>query len=256
MPHTRPRAGKFIVGVVVAAVLGAVVTVASAWAFAGLSHYRARPPLRSWNGGPGDPPLATVPQGKYIVAVFIDLGPGVRRYTQILITNSHSADDRRFDDRGRLPGSLVARVERRFAGRVPDPRAPLIVEERAGWPAPALSHEVEIGPSPFSVVQPAINVHWGIDLDTDINPGRLMSLSGFGDGDRPRALPLRPEWPGFAINTALYGAIAYLVLFGAGTLRRARRRRRGLCPHCGYDRRGLGADSLCPECGHATPLRA
>jgi hypothetical protein len=32
-------------------------------------------------------------------------------------------------------------------------------------------------------------------------------------------------------------------------LRRFRRRHLGLCPSCGYDRRGLAADANCPECG-------
>ena len=30
-----------------------------------------------------------------------------------------------------------------------------------------------------------------------------------------------------------------------------RRRRKGLCAQCGYDRRGLGAQARCPECGGA-----
>ena len=33
--------------------------------------------------------------------------------------------------------------------------------------------------------------------------------------------------------------------------RAARRHRRGQCPACGYDRRGLPADRRCPECGAA-----
>jgi hypothetical protein len=30
----------------------------------------------------------------------------------------------------------------------------------------------------------------------------------------------------------------------------ARRRRRGRCPKCNYDRTGLAPDAKCPECGH------
>src|SRR2546421_12907398 len=33
--------------------------------------------------------------------------------------------------------------------------------------------------------------------------------------------------------------------------RAARRRRTGVCRSCGYDRRGLGAEATCPECGAA-----
>jgi Zn finger protein HypA/HybF involved in hydrogenase expression len=39
------------------------------------------------------------------------------------------------------------------------------------------------------------------------------------------------------------------ILWGAD-VRLVRRRRRGLCPSCGYDRRGLAPDANCPECGN------
>lgn len=60
-------------------------------------------------------------------------------------------------------------------------------------------------------------------------------------------LPLMPVWPGFAINTLLYAAVAAALLAGPGKLRRALRRRRGQCTRCGYDLAGL---AQCPECGH------
>jgi len=36
---------------------------------------------------------------------------------------------------------------------------------------------------------------------------------------------------------------------GAGFARRRLRSRRGHCPACNYDRRGLAPDAACPECG-------
>lgn len=39
-----------------------------------------------------------------------------------------------------------------------------------------------------------------------------------------------------------------VVLWGP-ELRAARRSRKGRCPRCGYDRRGLVMDAPCPECG-------
>ncbi len=72
----------------------------------------------------------------------------------------------------------------------------------------------------------------------------------FATQDRP--LPLRLVMPGFALNTAIYAVAAaglYVLPVGA---RRALRRRRGLCIHCGYDARSL---AVCPECGRMQPAQ-
>jgi hypothetical protein len=61
-------------------------------------------------------------------------------------------------------------------------------------------------------------------------------------------LPSLPAWPGLLANTAIYAAPWY-ALFLIPTLRRARRRRRGLCPRCAYDLKGLTSSAPCPECG-------
>jgi hypothetical protein len=61
-----------------------------------------------------------------------------------------------------------------------------------------------------------------------------------------RFLPLQPIWPGFAINTIFYAAILWLLFAVAGSIRRWRRRRRGLCPGCAYP---VGASDVCSECG-------
>lgn len=69
-------------------------------------------------------------------------------------------------------------------------------------------------------------------------------------------IPLQPLWPGLLMNTAVFLGTYALLLAGAlapGTVRRLRRRR-GLCPSCGYSREGLAGDSACPECG-AAPSR-
>ncbi len=61
-------------------------------------------------------------------------------------------------------------------------------------------------------------------------------------------LPLKPTWPGFVVNTALYGGIPWLLFCGPFILRRYRRRKRGQCVKCGYP---IGKSNVCTECGFA-----
>ncbi len=59
-------------------------------------------------------------------------------------------------------------------------------------------------------------------------------------------IPLRPIWPGFAVNTLFYAAILWLLIPGPFALRRFLRLRRGLCPKCAYP---SGESAVCSECG-------
>lgn len=65
--------------------------------------------------------------------------------------------------------------------------------------------------------------------------------------NEPRTIPLEPILPGVVLNTLGFG-VAWTLLFAPGVIRRSRRRWRGACVKCGYDRRGLG-NAACPECG-------
>lgn len=60
------------------------------------------------------------------------------------------------------------------------------------------------------------------------------------------ALPTRPLWPGFAINTVFYAAILWLLFAAPSALQRRRRIKRGLCPKCAYP---VGTNERCTECG-------
>ncbi len=70
------------------------------------------------------------------------------------------------------------------------------------------------------------------------------------DGDFPQALPLRPIWPGFAVNTLFYAAVLWLLIPGPYALRRFIRVKRGLCVACAYP---VGESEVCSECGKAIP---
>ncbi len=65
--------------------------------------------------------------------------------------------------------------------------------------------------------------------------------------------PLRPLWPGFAVNTLFYAAVLWLLILGPFALRRFIRVKRGLCPKCAYP---MGELAVCSECGKALPGRA
>ncbi len=91
-----------------------------------------------------------------------------------------------------------------------------------------------------------------------ITTGIRMTGEQFADRpDRavPRTLPYHVIWPGFAINTAFYAAILWLLTLGPFTARSFIRRRRGLCIKCGYDLRG-DLSSGCPECGWRREAKA
>ncbi len=65
-------------------------------------------------------------------------------------------------------------------------------------------------------------------------------------------VPIRPVWPGFALNTLFYAALLWLLIPGPFVLRRFLRVRRGLCPKCAYP---MGESAVCTECGRALAKR-
>ena len=116
--------------------------------------------------------------------------------------------------------------------------------EARGWPLLILWSKTAIWYKALDGTRHHLPTESGIEL----------SLSPFKGGMAiiPKVLPLRPIWPGFAINTIFYAAILWLLSLGPFTARRMIRRKRGHCIKCGYDLRGNSGDSggdVCPECG-------
>lgn len=62
--------------------------------------------------------------------------------------------------------------------------------------------------------------------------------------------PTEIIWPGLIANFAFYFALFAFPPIVFSAVRTRRRRKRGGCLSCGYDRRGLPQDAPCPECGH------
>jgi hypothetical protein len=70
---------------------------------------------------------------------------------------------------------------------------------------------------------------------------------------RADPVPPSPSFPGFALDTAFYSAIAFAVSCAPGLVRRHLRRVRGRCRSCSYDLSGLPPGSPCPECAATSP---
>ncbi len=126
----------------------------------------------------------------------------------------------------------------RVAGRSVDAPGVQIVAT-AGWPLICSWYEYSFSIDGFGPIEGGLEL--GLEPWSAPSPG--------GGGLWPKALPLRPIWPGFVINTIFYAAILWLLIPGPFVLRRFVRVRRGLCPRCAYP---IGESSVCTEC--ATPL--
>jgi len=112
-----------------------------------------------------------------------------------------------------------------------------------GWPALTMWSEYEWPPHGQTVV-----VKGGLPLSSRHSVSRR-----YFSPPLPRALPLRPIWSGFAVNTLFYATFLWLLICGPFVLRRFIRVKRGLCPACAYQR---GESEVCSECGKDLPGRA
>jgi hypothetical protein len=127
---------------------------------------------------------------------------------------------------------------------------------RAGWPVLALEGQYWSDETNSAVAKPERQYRWAVHRSLNW-PDVGGDEWAFAIGER--MLPLRPIWPGFAINTVFYAAVLWMLFALGGTpfaLRKWRRIRRGLCPKCGYDLRNRPSDSAaCPECGAPSKVR-
>ena len=104
-----------------------------------------------------------------------------------------------------------------------------------GWPLRALESEAHAWAQP---------------------PGRLTTITASIPKPIDSAhgfLWICPAWPGFAVNTIIYGALFWPLMSGLFSVRGFVRVRRGLCPTCAYP---MGESAVCTECGKELPKRA
>ena len=116
-----------------------------------------------------------------------------------------------------------------FYGIDSNQRTVSAIHALSGWPARSMSGET------WDAFVPGQRPKWS-------NRRAMFVGRGF--------IPLRPIWPGFAVNTLFYATILWLLIAGPFALRRFLRVRRGLCPKCAYP---MGESYVCTECGRALP---
>jgi hypothetical protein len=217
--------------------LGAIVNVAVAWGFMMRGRYGTVAGYAMSKSGA--PPI---PFQQSLRAFFHDDGERIRQYG-FYGTESLGRGIREFRQ---------TRWTYNLGG---EDRGDFLVERECGWPMFALSGECHT----------IDRMEWGLRLPAEWRgkpQPSAMTVSGTtfityprgwsfsGKPSAPEFLPLRPIWPGFAINTAFYAGVLWLLFAAPFALRRWRRIMRGLCLNCGYDLRGAAADaSGCPECG-------
>lgn len=110
---------------------------------------------------------------------------------------------------------------------------PLARRVEAGWPFSCLSAtHCELTRRSHG----AFHVEW------------LPAIPGTLDGTRvDPILPYDPIWFGLGANVLVYYCGAWMLVLAPRTIRRSRRRLRGMCPMCAYP---VGSSHVCTECGH------
>ncbi len=123
--------------------------------------------------------------------------------------------------------------------------------QRAGWPVLALECDgVSLPCGPGTHTQtPTAEWHGALVIAEVQRPCLFAWMFGDPCLFAAHPIPMRPIWPGFAVNTLVYGAACWMVFAVPRGARRMVRRRRGRCVGCGYPVKGL---ERCPECGAGT----
>jgi hypothetical protein len=254
---------RYVLTIMIFLLVGAVVNVGVAWGLGG-EWKRNRsvlplipPPLNSVRkDSPFLPPLNSVREDSPWPRNVPTHWPDTAERVYVYRAKSFGMSRLKYvADRRLAPHPLFSNPKLRDMGR----ESFELELHLAGWPMPGLAfetwEEVILEPrSPESMRRrrtrpteghPPQSNWWARGIPIDAIQGSLR-LPAY------KPLPIRPCWPGFAVNTLFYAAILWLLIPGPFALRRLIRRRRGLCPRCAYP---VGASSTCSECGRPLPQR-
>lgn len=220
---------RILLRAVVLLVLGAVLTLALAWAAAAVAPVDlARPPERR---------SVRLPSGERVP--YLHWREGTRDLLKWHLLMIRSEEEAQGYPLG--PGPWWSRVADAEAFS-PDPRTfiNVRVEMASGWPMRSMRWGyVVIGSKDLEPKWCAIR----LSDHTTVEPWSLA---------KKRALPLQPLWFGFAVDTLALAALLLPVPLGWRWLVRRWRRRAGRCAACGYP---WGTAEVCAECGCPLPAR-
>lgn len=216
MRHARAIVWSLLAGVSLA--------VASAWALAAFGWFTAGDLVATYDERNTQVPAALVPEGWDTRSWHSFTGPGIRRdlVSECMWMGST------------LGMTMDGRPQR------------TIIHISVGWPWRSMTWWDYRSPQVTTIgVQPSrIVTAWNEGVDLGLG-------SVFGPGGRfgvARKVPIRPLWAGMVLNSFVFACAAFAGVRGVAALRRARRRKLGLCEACAYPVAELAA---CPECGRA-----
>jgi hypothetical protein len=116
---------------------------------------------------------------------------------------------------------------------------------RAGWPLRSLTG--------IEILDGAARMEWAVRAGEAPKPVAGVRPTLVGAENVPPMLPLKPIWPGFALNWLIVSAMLWTLWIMHLKTGRAVRRWKNRCWSCGYP---TGNSDHCSECGAAITRRA
>lgn len=248
MPDSKPQSAESTMalrhrggwgrGAAASLLIGLVLTVCGAWGMAALHDIDE--PIDSYavherHGSVHVVGMVSVRRGGTVVAANIRDGA----YIETVVDDyrsQHAGSGRARDGASPGTGTLPHWSSARWPARTANGSNHVgHLDWAYGWPMRSLM---------YSHLTPSVGV-WGVPGNATTPRSRMVTSLEI----HPRiTLPYGPIWPGLLFNTLFYAAIWFALFTGLAAVRTARRLRRGLCPVCRYDLRGL-PERACPECG-------